>query len=94
MTSSGGAGSRSGPVLIGGGLTGFALGGGCGTLLGSAEAARLFGLGGRYAFSAGMIALCETPYAAAILGATMGLAVASIVVIAGATSYVESSNGN
>ena len=84
-----------GPVLAGGGLAGFTIGGGYGALLGSAEAAHLFGIGGRYAFSAGMIALCETPYAAAMLGATVGLGIASIIVIAGVTTYyVVSSNGN
>jgi len=92
--SGGGAGSWFGPVLAGGGLTGFTIGAGYGTLLGSAEAAHLFGIGGRYAFSAGMIALCETPYAAAMLGATVGLGIASIIVIAGVTYYVVSSNGN
>ena len=92
--SGGGAGSWFGSALAGGGLAGFAIGGVYGTLLGSTEAAHLFGIGGRYAFSAGMIALCETPYAAAMLGATMGLGVASIIVIAGVTYYVVSSNGN
>jgi len=41
-----------------------------------------------------MIASCETPYAAAMLGATVGLGIASIIVIAGVTYYVVSSNGN
>jgi len=93
--SGGGPGSWVGPVLAGGGLTGFTIGAGYGTLLGSAEAAHLLGIGGRYALSAGMIALCETPYAAAMLGATFGLGIASIIVIAGVTTYyVVSSNGN
>ena len=92
--SGGGAGSWFGSALAGGGLAGFAIGGVYGTLLGSTEAAHLFGIGGRYAFSAGMIALYETPYAAAMLGATVGLGIASIIVIAGVTYYVVSSNGN
>lgn len=79
------SGSWIGGTLAIGGLGGFALGGAGGLWLGTAEAAHLSG-------AAALIAICETPYAMAMLGATVGLGLASVVVIAGVT-YIAVTSG-
>ena len=75
-------------LFLGLGALGMGVGAVVGIKAGTAEAAHIMGIGGRYAFSAAMIAICESPYAAAAFGTTVGLTIAAVIVIGSISYYV------